>query len=496
MITKEELLDLLASTETYRIERTISTTNMDKFCEAICAFSNDLPNSRKNGYLILGAYDDGKISGLRVDDALMKKIAAIRSDGNILPIPVMSVERFDFPEGDLLVAEVTPSFQPPVRYRGRTFVRIGPRRDIATEDEERILIERRTSAAATFDVLPCMRASLSDIHVDKIMEGYLPKAIDADILADDDRPIKEQLASIGFFDLESDRPTNAAMILFGKNPFPFIPGHYLQYVQFGGDDNGSEILNERAFRGCLFDVLPQINTFVDYTIVKSRPVPISTLQEKQLINYPADAVRELILNAYMHRDYQSNTPIRLYQYRDRLEIMNAGGLYGKARPENFPNANDYRNPVIAGALKILGYVNMFNRGIPRVKNLMKANGNPDPVFVVDQITHFNVIVPQACEASGTKSALSRHQVGTKSKHPLQDLSNMMQVSENELVKILSYCKKERSLLEILTYMGYKDRTKFNRRYIKPLIEAGQLELTIPDKPKSRFQKYRTRNTDV
>ena len=469
---------------------------MDKFCEAICAFSNDLPNSRKNGYLILGAYDDGTISGLKVDDALMKKIAAIRSDGNILPIPVMSVERFDFPEGDLLVAEVTPSFQPPVRYRGRTFVRIGPRRDIATEDEERILIERRTSAAATFDVLPCMRASLSDIHVDKIMEGYLPKAIDADILADDDRPIKEQLASIGFFDLESDRPTNAAMILFGKNPFPFIPGHYLQYVQFGGDDNGSEILNERAFRGCLFDVLPQINTFVDYTIVKSRPVPISTLQEKQLINYPADAVRELILNAYMHRDYQSNTPIRLYQYRDRLEIMNAGGLYGKARPENFPNANDYRNPVIAGALKILGYVNMFNRGIPRVKNLMKANGNPDPVFVVDQITHFNVIVPQSHDASGTKSGPSRDQVGIKSVSSLQDLADKIKVSVNEIDKILGYCQKEHSMNEIMAYLGYASRTKFSRKYVKPLIDAGLLVLTIPDKPNSRLQKYRTRNTDV
>ena len=496
MITREELLGLLASTETYRIERTISTTNMDKFCEAICAFSNDLPNSRKNGYLILGAYDDGTISGLKVDDALMKKIAAIRSDGNILPIPVMSVERFDFPEGDLLVAEVTPSFQPPVRYRGRTFVRIGPRRDIATEDEERILIERRTSAAATFDVLPCMRASLSDIHVDKIMEGYLPKAIDADILADDDRPIKEQLASIGLFDLESDRPTNAAMILFGKNPFPFIPGHYLQYVQFGGDDNGSEILNERAFRGCLFDVLPQINTFVDYTIVKSRPVPISTLQEKQLINYPADAVRELILNAYMHRDYQSNTPIRLYQYRDRLEIMNAGGLYGKARPENFPNANDYRNPVIAGALKILGYVNMFNRGIPRVKNLMRANGNPDPVFVVDQITHFNVIVPQSHDASGTKSGPSRDQVGIKSVSSLQDLADKIKVSVNEIDKILGYCQKEHSMNEIMAYLGYASRTKFSRKYVKPLIDAGLLVLTIPDKPNSRLQKYRTRNTDV
>ena len=94
MITKDEILELLTSTETYRVERTISTGNMDKFCEAICAFANDMPNSRKNGYLIIGAHDDGQLSGLKVDDALMKKISGIRSDGNILPLPTMSVETF------------------------------------------------------------------------------------------------------------------------------------------------------------------------------------------------------------------------------------------------------------------------------------------------------------------------------------------------------------------------------------------------------------------
>lgn len=80
---------------------------MDKFQEAICAFANDLPNSRKKGYLILGAYDNGTLSGLKVTDALLKKIAAIRSDGNILPLPIMSVERFEYDDGDLLVAEVS-----------------------------------------------------------------------------------------------------------------------------------------------------------------------------------------------------------------------------------------------------------------------------------------------------------------------------------------------------------------------------------------------------
>ena len=102
MITKEEVRALLQSTETYRIERTTSTGDMDKFQEAICAFANDLPNSRKKGYLILGAYDNGTLSGLKVTDALLKKIAAIRSDGNILPLPIMSVERFEYEDGDLL----------------------------------------------------------------------------------------------------------------------------------------------------------------------------------------------------------------------------------------------------------------------------------------------------------------------------------------------------------------------------------------------------------
>ena len=201
MITKEEARELLYSTETYRIERTVSTSDMDKFQEAICAFSNDLPNSRKKGYLIIGANDNGRLSGLKVTDALLKKIAAIRSDGNILPLPVMTVESFEYEDGDLLVAEVSPSFVPPVRYRGRTFVRIGPRRDIATEVEERILLERRTSYMATFDAMPCFGATIEDIDTAYIRGEYLPQVIDADVLLSDNRGVKEQLAAIHLFDL-------------------------------------------------------------------------------------------------------------------------------------------------------------------------------------------------------------------------------------------------------------------------------------------------------
>lgn len=372
---------------------------MDKFQEAICAFSNDLPNSRQKGYLLIGAYDDGTLSGLKVGDNLLKKISAIRSDGNILPLPVMSVDCVEFDEGDILVVEVSPSLVPPVRYRGRTFVRIGPRRDIASETEERILFERRASYMATFDATPCLSAKITDINTEYIHNEYLPMLIDEETLMADTRSIKEKMAAVHLYDIEHDCPTFAAVLLFGNNPRHFVPGAYIQYVHFAGDTNGSEIINERRFEGSLFEILPKIESFLRDALVTARPIPVSILREKTVFNYPFSALRELIMNACMHRDYQSNMPIRIYQYNDRIEMMNAGGLYGEARPENFPLVNDYRNPIIAEAMRAMKYVNMFNRGIQRVKEMFSSNGNPAPQWNVDKITVFEVIVRPNAEQS-------------------------------------------------------------------------------------------------
>ena len=143
MISTNKLLQMLSDTESYNTERTESTGNMDKFCQAICAFSNDISGSGRNGYLIIGAKDNGELSGLQVDDKLLLQIANIRTDGNILPQPIMPMEKFSFGEGDVLAAEVQPSEFPPVRYRGRVWVRVGPRKSTATEAEEKILTERR-----------------------------------------------------------------------------------------------------------------------------------------------------------------------------------------------------------------------------------------------------------------------------------------------------------------------------------------------------------------
>jgi len=104
--------------------------------------------------------------------------------------------------------------------------------------------------------------------------------------------------------------------------------------------------------------------------------PISALEEKLLPEYPEWALRELLMNAVMHRNYDSNTPIRFYAFSDHIEIQSPGGLYGEATPENFPTRNSYRNPIIAEAMKSLGFVNRFGYGVQRAQALLAQNGNP------------------------------------------------------------------------------------------------------------------------
>ena len=304
----------------------------------------------------------------------------------------MSVDRFQFPEGDLLVAEVSPSDLPPVRYRGRTFIRIGPRRDIATEAEERILAERRMSFMATFDTMPCLAAKLNDVNTDLLHTKYLIPLLGNELMESDTRPIEEQMAAVGMYDTEHQCPTYAAGVLFGYKPRRFMPGLYVQYVCFKGEDVTSEVENEMQLEGNYCELLPRLESLLELSVIKKKPVFVSILREEMVSNYPYLAIRELLLNACMHRDMQSNTPLRFYEFASHLEILNAGGLYGNARPENFPSVNDYRNPLVASAMKTLGYVNMFNRGVGQVQTDLKENGNQPAEFNVNLITAFKVDV--------------------------------------------------------------------------------------------------------
>jgi|GEM_PF-4346851 len=106
MLTQAQLQAMLSDMESDRIERTTATNHTDKFAQAVCAFANDYPNHRKPGYLLIGVDDNGMPSGLKVTDPLLQNLGALRSDGNILPLPALSVARFQCTHGQVAVVEV------------------------------------------------------------------------------------------------------------------------------------------------------------------------------------------------------------------------------------------------------------------------------------------------------------------------------------------------------------------------------------------------------
>jgi ATP-dependent DNA helicase RecG len=394
MITKEELDEMLINLEEDRIEKTISVSKVEKFGEALCAFANDFPNHQKPGYLIVGVNNDGSRSGLAKDEQVLQTLLSFRTDGRIVPPPVITVAGFEYPDGFVAVAEVQPSFQPPVRYKGRVYIRVGPRKDIANVAEERILSEKRSSFATSWDTLPCYGSTLNDISIEIFKLTYLPTAIDEESLITNGREIREQLASLKFYDLRADCPTNAAILMFGTNPRFFIPGAAVQYVRFTGNDEVSEFEFETRFEGDLTTQMRQMEEFIKSQIIKK---VLHNIGDEHQFNFPISAIKELLFNAIIHRDYQSNAPIKFYEFSNRIEISNAGGLFGKARPENFPSENDYRNPTIAEAAYNLGYVNRFNLGVQRAKAALIKNGNPEPTFIFDQPTSFSAIIYKKTE---------------------------------------------------------------------------------------------------
>ena len=391
--TNEDFIPkLLTDLESDRIERTVSTTDTNKFNEAICAFANDYPNHRQAGYLLLGVKDDGELSGLTVTDKLLKELAAIRHNGQILPQPAISVQKYTVKGKDIIVVEVIPSLHPPVRFRGRVWIRTGPTKAVANETEERRLTEKRTATAKTFDALPCFGAKIEDLDRDAFKYKYLPMAVDAETLRINNRDAIEQLASLKMYDLLHNMATNAGILTVGIEPRDFMPGAYIQYVKFEGETLMSSIINEKRFSGNLVDVLKDINDFIKNNIIRTRPVKTDGFREEQAKNYPLFALRELIVNAIMHRDYESNAPIYIYEFADRIEIHNAGFLYGNVTRDTFPNTNDYRNPIIAEAMKNLGFVNRFNYGIQDAEARLIENENPAAFFDLSSNTSFAVTI--------------------------------------------------------------------------------------------------------
>lgn len=384
-----ELEALLNDTESDLAERKQSFKgDAPKKCrQAVCAFANDLPNHNQPGVLFIGARDDGSPASEPITDELLRALADMKTDGNILPLPVISVEKRILKKAEMAVVTVMPSDMPPVKYEGRIWIRTGPRRAIANEQEERILNEKRRYKNIPFDIYPVPTARLSDLSKTVFENEFLPASFAADVLEANNRSYEERLASCKMIaSIENPTPTVLGLLALGKRPQDFLPGAYLQFLRISGKELSDPVIDEENIGGTLVDVLRRIDEKLKAHNLVAIDVTSGPAHRVEM-PYPPAAIQQILYNAVFHRTYEStNSPVRVYWFDDRIEISSPGGPYGNVTTENFgnPGITDYRNPNIGDVLKTFGFIQAFGRGIAVARKEMEKNGNPPLEFVTNQ----------------------------------------------------------------------------------------------------------------
>ena len=386
--TDLQLEQILTDLESDLVERKESLQGdaPTKIRQAVCAFANDLPDHQRPGVVFVGADDDGNPTGIPVTDRLLLQLADVKTDGNIVPPPSLTVAQHVLKGTPVAVVLVQPSDTPPVRYRGRTWIRTGPRRDVATLQDERILNEKRRHRDPHFDAIPIPSASIGDLDIRRFEEEYLPLAVDAATLATNDRTIQQRLAAMKMIGSDdSPTPTIAGILVLGKNPREFLPAAYVQFLRIAGRDLSDPVTDEALCDGPL---LNQVNRLDDKLRAHNQTAVDFTSGDREIrtSTYPLPALQQLTRNAIMHRTYEgTNAPVHVYWFDDRIEIISPGGPYGAISSANFgqPGLVDYRNPILSESMRVLGLVQRYGVGIPSARRNLRDNGQPEPGFRVE-----------------------------------------------------------------------------------------------------------------
>jgi ATP-dependent DNA helicase RecG len=399
-LSDAELISHLTQIESDRVERKRAWAGQasESVRQAVCAFANDLPNHMLPGIVFIGANDDGTLSNIDVSDQLLQTLSDIKTDGQIVPPPTLTIERRVLQGVPVAVVTVWPADSPPVRYSGRIWIRLGPRRGTATAQDERILNEKRRHRDRSFDTHPVGGCPLDELNRIAFENEYLPQAVAADVLAANERSYEERLASTGMIaSVDQPVPTVVGLLTIGKSPRTWIPCAYVQFLRIRGTNWGDPVLDEQEIDGTLDLVCRRLDDKIKATLTVSVDFTTGSTIEVRSTPYPVSALQQLTRNALMHRSYEgTNAPVRVYWFDDRIEITNPGGPFGTVTTENFgrPGVSDYRNPNIATVLKTFGYVQRFGFGIAEARRALASNGNPPPEFQIEQ-TMVLVIVRKA-----------------------------------------------------------------------------------------------------
>ena len=445
-----------------------------KLYDTLSAFANQKDGGtivfgldEKDNYTVTGVYDAQDLQ-VQVTNAALQLEPVVR--------PVFTVVEY---MGKTIVSAEIPECEPenkPCFYRaaGRirgSYVRVGDADLPMTEYEiyaYEVYRKKIRDELRTVD-----RAELSDLS-GNLLAAYFAKLRE-------EKPVLVAKAESDVLRLQGmtvqGKPTVAGMMLLCDYPQAFFPQLSITAMVVDGTEiglttaNRARFIDNRRLEGTIPQMLESAVNFVRRNIRNAVIIHENGSREDRP-EYPMVAVREIILNALIHRDYSiytEDSPIRVILYRDRLVVENPGGLYGRLSINDLGKLPaDTRNPFIAGSLEVM--INTENRfsGIPTIYEEMSRAGLQPPVFESIRgnfrVTLYNARAEKPAEASDGKST-----------------------EEN----ILAFCKKPKSKAEISEYLGIATQYYVMKQYIRPLLEKNMLKMTIPDKPGSRNQKYYT-----
>jgi ATP-dependent DNA helicase RecG len=408
------------------------------------------------------------------------KVRAVFTDCSIAGKHVVSAE---IPAQD--VADRPCFYEGRGRYKG-SYVRVGDADEPMTEYEIYSYEAFRRKYEDELRVVE--RAEIEDLDRDSLLRYELALK--------EGRPHLAGLSEAKILDLMSvvreGKPTLAGVILFSLYPQAFFPQLGIISTRIPGVRAGDvgthaeRFIDNTRLEGTLGDQVSEAVAFVRKNIRVATKISESTGERTDMPQYPIEAVRELILNALIHRDYSIHTqgmPIQLQIFDDRLTVTNPGGLYGRLSVDQLGKLQpDTRNPVIANAMEILGLTENRYSGIPTVRRLAAEYGLPEPIFE---------------NARGEFRATLRLKTGEKT--TAVDPSDMTitmkrkRVPKNERrIALLEFCRISRTRQEIVDFLGLSNSPTYAMRaYVRPLIADGRLRLAIPDKPQSKNQTYQT-----
>lgn len=268
--------------------------------------------------------------------------------------------------------------------------------------------------------------------------------------------------------------TLSATLLFSPYPQAYFPQLCITAIVVPGTKlgetgvAGERFLDNQRIEGNIPDMLSGALQFVKRNMRTKTIINEKTGQREDRTDYPVTAIREAVINALVHRDYSIHTegmPIQLIMFQDRLEIRNPGGIYGRMRVDQLGKVQpDTRNPVLASALEVMHITENRYSGIPTIRMEMDRYQLEQPEFVDER-----------------GSFIVRLYHKTKEKTEA--------IHTEEAMDLILFCRTPRTRKEICEYLGLSSVTYAIQKHVLPLVEAGQLKMSLPDKPKSPRQLY-------